>query len=725
MTNGFVETLESCRVLVIDDDPAVRLLTRTILEESSHTVFECQDGAAALESFLHVRPDVLLLDVVLPGKDGFEVCQEIRALPQGQNVPIVMMTGLDDIDSIHKAYRTGATDFITKPINWQILAYRVHYIFRSNKAFRDLRTSESRLNQAQQLARMGSWEWYPAEDRVRFSESCKRLLGLSPEEAILGIDSISASVHTRDCQLLTDGLDLLMRKGKPLSIDCQIKAEEGEKRFIHVEAQAHSDMETWEMLVTGTIQDISERKRNEEKISYLAYHDSLTGLPNRVLFKEHLKRALTVADNHNKMLAILFLDLDRFKGINDTLGHDIGDLLLQKVALRLKQRIRPYDLLSRMSRELKPPLIARLGGDEFTILLELIDSPENAAVVARRVIAALESPFDLNGNEVYIFCSIGISVFPHDGNELDTLVKNADVAMYSAKDLGRGTYQFYTHEMNSTSLNRLILETHLRKALERDEFSIHYQPQVDCITNRVVGLEALIRWNNPELGWVPPAEFIPVAEETGMVVSIDRWVISTVCRQMENWKNEQVPIVRLAFNLSANHFFKNNLKETVKLIRQQNEASWIDLELEITENVLMEHTEEVIDSLKMLDETGVRISIDDFGTGFSSLNYLSRFPFHTLKIDRAFVSKITDNIESASIVTAIIALARSLNKEVIAEGVETIEQLDYLRDCGCTIIQGYLFSRPLPEKEVRQLLLKGQIEAQLPETCENILGHNQ
>jgi len=279
--------------------------------------------------------------------------------------------------------------------------------------------------------------------------------------------------------------------------------------------------------------------------------------------------------------------------------------------------------------------------------------------------------------------------------------------------------------MNSASLHRLILETHLRKAFERNEFSVHYQPQVDCITNRVVGLEALVRWNNPELGWISPADFIPIAEETGLVISLDRWVIATVCRQLEIWKNDRIPVVRVSFNLSANHFFKSNLEETVNLIRQQNEASWIELELEITEGVLMERTEEVINSLKILNDTGVRISIDDFGTGFSSLNYLTRFPFHTLKIDRSFVSKITENVESASIVTAIIALSRSLHKEVVAEGVETIEQLNYLKNSGCTVIQGYLFSRPLPEQEVRQLLLDGCMLERLPEIREYAFGHNQ
>ena len=725
MTAGFGDTPEFCRVLVIDDDPVIRHLTRTVLEESGHTVHECPDGDSARESFLRTRPDVVLLDVLLPGKDGFSVCQEIRSHHEGQNVPIVMMTGLDDIDSIHRAYGIGATDFITKPINWQILAYRVHYIFRSSKAFGDLRSSEARLSQAQQLARMGSWEWNPVLDYVQLSEPCRLVLDRSSTSDVRDIASLIACAHPRDRQNLRKGLDALIERGSPLSIDCQMITEGGRKRFIHLEAELLRNAANRSALVTGTVQDISDRKQSEDKIRYLAYYDNLTGLPNRVLFKEHLKRALAIAEQHKSYLAVLFLDLDRFKGINDSLGHDVGDLLLQQVADRLQQRVRPYDTISRDPDEEKDSMIARLGGDEFTILLEGIATPEIAARVARRVIEVLEAPFDLNGNEAFISCSIGISIYPHDGLELDTLLKNADVAMYCSKDLGRSTYQFYTQEMNSASLQRLILETHLRKAFEKDEFSVHYQPKVDCSTNRIVGLEALVRWNNPELGWVSPADFIPIAEDTGLVIALDRWVISAVCRQLDSWQSQQIPLVRIAVNLSAKHFIKNNLTETIELIRQRGGAAWNNLELEITEGVLMKHTEEVIDAMIALNETGVSISIDDFGTGFSSLSYLTRFPFHTLKIDRSFVSRVNDTPESASIVTAIIALSRSLHKDIIAEGVETNEQLTYLKNSGCTVIQGYLFSRPLPEHEVRLLLLQGSIQTPQPENIKPASGHNQ
>lgn len=716
MMSRFSETPEFCRVLVIDDDPVIRHLTRTALEESGHSVHECPDGTEALSSFLHTKPDVVLLDVLLPGMDGFAVCQVIRSRPEGQTVPIVMMTGLDDIDSIHKAYGAGATDFITKPINWQILAYRVHYIFRSSKAFMDLRTSEARLSQAQQLARMGSWEWNPILDQVLLSEPCRLVLDLPSVSIVRDISSLIAAIHPRDRQYLRKALDALMERGKPMSIDCQIAADEGDKRFIHLEAEVHRNEAERSALVTGTVQDISDRKRSEERIRYLAYYDSLTGLPNRVLFKEHLKRALAIAEQHKRYLAVLFLDLDRFKGINDSLGHDIGDLLLQQVADRLQQRVRPYDTISREPDDQKDSMIARLGGDEFTILLEGIATPEIAARVARRVIETLDAPFELNGNEAFISCSIGISIYPHDGVELDALLKNADVAMYCAKDLGRSTFQFYTQEMNSASLQRLILETHLRKALEKEELSLSYQPLVDSATHRIVGLEALIRWHNQELGWVSPADFIPIAEDTGLVIALDRWVISTVFRQLETWKREQIPLVRVAVNLSAKHFTKNNLHDTIGLIRGSSDISRSYLGLEITEGVLMKHTEEAIDALQILKELGVAISIDDFGTGYSSLSYLTRFPFHTLKIDRSFVSKINDNPESASVVSAIIALSRSLHKGVVAEGVETTAQLDYLKESGCTLIQGYLFSRPLPEHEIRCLLEQGSMRNPLPET---------
>jgi diguanylate cyclase (GGDEF)-like protein/PAS domain S-box-containing protein len=700
------------RVLVVDDDAIIRRLSRITLEETGYAVTVCPDGAAALELFSKIRPDVLLLDVILPGKDGFDVCEEIRALPEGKDVSIVMMTGLDDIGSIHKAYGAGATDFITKPINWQILAYRVHYIFRASQAFKDLRTSETRLSYAQQLARMGSWEWNTIQDMVQLSEACHHILGVTAFNPVRDIATFLSLIHISDRQHLRKGLDSLMESGHPFSLDCRTSSESGNERFIHLGADAHRDAAGHVVRISGTVQDINERKQAEEQIRYLAYYDSLTELPNRILFKEHLKRALAIAEQHGRLVAVLFIDMDRFKGINDSLGHDIGDLLLKQLAVRLQQQVRRYDTISRETADQNDSLISRLGGDEFTILLEGIADPEVAARVARRVLSDLETPFNLNGNEVFISCSIGISIYPDDGTDVDTLIKNADVAMYSAKELGRSTFQFYTQEMNAASFQRLVMETHLRKAFEKGEFSIHYQPQVDCTTNRIVGLEALVRWDNPEIGKVSPEIFISITEETGLVIPLDRWVLSTVCRHMDEWKNQGIPPVRVSVNLSAKHFIKNNMDETISQICQRTGASLLNLDLEITEGVLMENTEEVIKSLLLLKEMGIGISIDDFGTGYSSLSYLTRIPCRTLKIDKSFVSKIGENAESSSVVNAIIALARTLGKEVVAEGVETAVQLNFLKNNGCSVVQGYLYSPPVPEQEIRQLLMAGSIQIQ-------------
>lgn len=712
MTSGLINSPEQGRILVVDDDAIIRHLSRITLEGAGYAVSECPDGAAALELFSTVRPDVLLLDVVLPGMDGFDVCEKIRSLPEGKDVSIVMMTGLDDIGSIHKAYGAGATDFITKPINWQILTYRVHYIFRASQAFRDLRTSETRLRYAQQLARMGSWEWNTIQDQIQLSNACHQILGVTAESPVWNLATFLSWIDIGDRQHLLKGLDSLMESGHPFSLDCRTSGDSGNERFIHLGADVHRDAAGQVLRISGTVQDITDRKQAEERIRYLAYFDSLTDLPNRILFKEHLKRALAMAEQHGKLVAVLFIDMDRFKGINDSLGHDMGDLLLQQLAVRLQHQVRRYDTISRETADHKDSLISRLGGDEFTILLEGIADPGIAARVARRVLGDLETPFSLNGNEVFISCSIGISIFPHDGTDVDTLVKNADVAMYSAKDLGRRTFQFYTQEMNAASFQRLVMETHLRKAFEKCEFSIHYQPQVDCTTNRIVGLEALVRWDNPEIGKVSPEIFISITEETGLIIPLDRWVLSTVCQHMDEWKNQGLPPVRVSVNLSAKHFIKNNMDDTVSLIRQRTGASVLNLDLEITEGILMENTEEVITSLLLLKEMGVGISIDDFGTGYSSLSYLTRFPCHTLKIDKSFVSKIGVNSESSSVVNAIIALARTLGKKVVAEGVEHIDQLNFLKNNGCTVIQGYLFSPPVPEQEIRQLLLAGSIPIQ-------------
>ena len=443
------------------------------------------------------------------------------------------------------------------------------------------------------------------------------------------------------------------------------------------------------------ISDITERKRAEERIHHLAYYDNLTGLPNRTFFFRLLDQALSTAQRNELYCAVLFVDLNRFKPINDTLGHEVGDRLLQQVAARLRTGLRDADT------------VARLGGDEFVVALVGITQRDHATVVARKLLEALSTPFLVDGRELALGAAIGISIYPEDGQETQTLIRLADIAMYRAKQTGRDGYAFYNQDMNRRALDRLAVEAGLRRALERDELLVYYQPKVDIADGRIVGAEALVRWRHPERGMVPPGEFIPVAEETGLVVQVGAWVLDSACRQAAAWHADGMEGIKIAVNLSAREFVPD-LAQRVRKVLQQHRLSPELLELEITESMLAQSSEAVIAMMDELSAMGVTLSLDDFGTGFSSLSYLKRFPIDTLKIDRSFVVGIPDDSNDCAIAGAIVSMAKQLRHRVIAEGVETAEQLAFLRSIGCDEIQGYLYSPPLPAADFAALMASGR-----------------
>jgi diguanylate cyclase (GGDEF)-like protein len=455
-------------------------------------------------------------------------------------------------------------------------------------------------------------------------------------------------------------------------------------------------------------EELIERKRVEEQMIHMAFHDNLTDLPNRYLLKDRLNQALASARQHKRLMAVLFLDLDNFKRVNDTLGHSAGDQLLRKVAGLLTKLFRKSDTIARPSIDELETTVSRLGGDEFTILITEFRDIQDTSKIAKRIIDLFQDPFIIGHQEVFITTSIGISLYPNDGDDSDILLKNADTAMYHAKEKGRNQFQYYSESMNIAALERFNLERDLRKALERRELLLHYQPQIDMRSGIVVGAEALVRWMHPDRGLIAPMEFIPLAEEIGLIVPIGEWIMHSACKQIRVCQENGFPSMCVTVNISGIQLKQTNFIETVVKALNDNHLDPQYLELELTESILVESLEKAIRILNELKSLGVRISIDDFGTGYSSLNYLKRLPIDILKIDRSFVKDIFIDPGNEAIIKAIFTLARSLNLEVIAEGVETAQQLAYLHELGCDKMQGFLFSPPLPTDSLMKLLKEGK-----------------
>jgi len=702
-------TEEQPVVLIVEDDMAQRLLMREALHGNSLVVEEAENGEEALAVFERCSPDLVLMDVKMPKMDGFAACAEMRKLAGGQNAVIVLVTGLEDFESIRRAFDVGATDFVTKPVNWPLLSHRVRYLLRAGKAFRNLRQSEKRLSIAQNIASLGNWDWDIDKNSVYCSDQMYRIFGLPSEEATANYKTFLERVHPDERDSVKNLVRMALQAKKPYSIDYRIVLPGGVCRNVHEQADVVHDEKGNPVSMHGTVQDITERINAEEKIRFLAYYDGLTGLPNRQLFLEHFNQALYAAQRDGSKVALLYLDLDRFKRINDTLGHSAGDILLKEISICLTDNIRSADIVAKACLPCKPGVtLSRLGGDEFAILLSRLAEEEQAGRVAQRILDLLSLPIMIAGQEVYISGSIGITLFPSDGEDADTLLRNADVAMYHAKESGRNSFQFFSAQMNQRAMEKLSIETDLKKALERNELLLYYQPQIDLQTGKVVGVEALIRWQHPRLGMVSPVMFIPIAEESGLIVDIGQWVLLEACRQAMLWQQAGFAPVRMGVNISSLQFKQQNLASLVRRVLQETGFDARYLDLELTESAIMQNVSHINDTLIELKEIGVNLSVDDFGTGYSSMSYLKRFPLDTLKIDRSFVMDITTDVNDAAIIKAIIVLAKSLGLKTIAEGVETSEQLAFLQEQRCDEMQGFLISRPLPDREVERFLVAGE-----------------
>ena len=719
---------ERPKVLLVDDDEVTLMLTAVALRERGFEISEASSGEQALALLDDWTPDTIVLDAVMPGLDGFATCQALRGLAGYENMPVLMLTGLDDEASITRAYQVGATDFFVKSTQWSLLAGRLRYLLRSSRTRQELERSKSKLARAQDLARMGSFDWRkpsavlgseaPAGGLTLAPEAL-RVFGFGPQDRI-SLRRLVRMVPMPERRGMTRVLSGVQTQSTVLAIDVPVLLPDGRTRIVHVEAEPEFNEHGHAIGYTGIVQDVTDRRVAEDRIRHLANFDALTGLPNRRQLIWRTERALDHARRLGHQASMLLIDLDRFKVINDTLGHAAGDELLVEVARRLRGCVRHSDQVMdaaldtagvRSHRTLEA--VGRLGGDEFIALLPEVVDEADAERVAQRILDAMRDPVWVGGQECFVTASVGISMYPADGQSVADLMRNADVAMYSVKNTGRNASAVYSPMLAGRGREKLELESALHKAIERNELVLHYQPKIDVRSARMVGAEALMRWQRgPVL--VPPGDFIPLAEETGLIVPLSEWALREAARQAKQWSVNFGFADSIAVNLPNRMFERSDLVETIHQAVSTYGVPHRAIQLEITETGLMKDLQNVIPCLHRLTEIGVEISIDDFGTGYSSLAYLTTLPISELKIDRSFVRDLGITPQSSAVVTAIIALARSLGLRVIAEGVENLRQMEVLHRLGCTVMQGFLFSRPIPPDDLELWLQQTVLPRKAP-----------
>ena len=701
-------------VLVIDDDAIVRLMASEALNDAGYHVVEAPDAESGWQQFIRNGADLVLLDVVMPGMNGFEVCARLRAHADGANVPIIMMTGLDDRKSIASAFDAGATDFLTKPIVWDLLPYRVRYALRASDAFQESLRSRSLLGRSQSLANMGSWEWRRADDSLAWSDEMHRIHGTPPGPFDMPARAaLLAHVHADDHRRVDRALAGVMEQGQPYHMEFRILRADGTVcRLLeqtHVERLADGTVTA----VHGIRRDITEQTEANERIRTLASFDPLTGLANRSLFRNMVQHRLAQGLRSGTQCAVLVVDIDRFKLINETIGSQAGDEVLKAVGRRLRDCLRVTDPKGSTRETPGEERIARLGGDEFTVLLgEQVDAHQTN-LVAERILHALGTPIHVGEHELNVSASIGISMAPDDGSDPDTLLRNASTAMHAAKQDVQHRVRFYNSAMGAAIRHKALVETELRRAIQHNELRVYFQAKVDIRSSQVVGAEALVRWMHPVRGLTTPLEFIPIAEESGLIVPITQWMIEQVCLQLSAWRAEGFKELPVSINLDAASLQSSDLVGWVAVALEANRLPPSAIELEVTETSLMQDLEQANRTLQALRSLGVKLSIDDFGTGYSSLTYLKRFPFDVLKIARSFVKDLPGDPNNAALTSAIIAMGHSLNLSLVAEGVETWEQVDFLVAQRCFIAQGFLFAKPVPAAEFARLVQSGRAAHQL------------
>ncbi|RFO97878.1 two-component system response regulator [Rhodoferax lacus] len=710
MFNLETSTLHTApRVLLVDDD--LRMLTslRDLLKGRGYDLVCAQGGRAALELLDQGSFELVILDLHMPEVSGHDVMDFMNIRNLGMNV--IVTSGASEIDAAIGAIRRGAFGYLRKPYTREELLKTVGNALRQSELQAENKRIALRLESSEKMYRSlvdsSPDIIYTLDQEGRFTfvnDRVQQLLGFTRDE-LIG-KHYSLLIHDADMERANYVFNTgrkEFRHSRSVELRMNRKRAEGDARTFSIElvtidlgvgesAGAQEAAARGLVGTYGVARDITDRKRADEQITYQAYHDILTDLPNRALFRDRLGLALLQAKRNENCLAVMFLDLDRFKVVNDTFGHGVGDSLLQQVSLRLKACLRRCDTLS------------RIGGDEFTAVLPELNDRQDAVLIAEKFVECLRQPFQLAGQAVHVSASIGISLYPQDGRAQEELVRRADMAMYHMKSSGKNGYAFFDPALLDTSLQKITLEHDLHLALERGELEMFYQPQIDVATHRMVGAEALMRWNHPQRGFLGAAEFLPFAEESGLMIPISDWMLEAICRDLLDWNLVGGEPLRLSLNISPQYLDRGDFFDKLKDALLRHQISPHQIEVEVTENICIRNPQKAIEQLDKLCQLGVSVAIDDFGTGYSSLSYLHRFPIHTIKIDRSFVMEIRDPGMQFPVVLAIVAIAQGLGLNLVAEGVETPLQAGYLADAGCRVMQGFLYHQPKSQAMLLRLL---------------------
>ena len=676
-------------LLAVDDDPTTRRLVQAVLGKQGYHVHLAENGQRAIEEFSAVRPALVLMDVQMPEMDGFDACALIRQL-DGDTTPIIMLTGSEDMESIERAFQAGATDFITKPINFPLLAQRVRYALRSSALNREVRGVRQRQASAQRIAGLGFWEWSLETGHLEWSEEASLLLGLMDTPPV-SVDELLAFIHPADRKRVEQAFEAIRRTWGRIDVEFRWPDKAtGQDHIITMTGErAEEETDNQPPRVFGAFQNVTDSRRTQALVDYLALHDELTGLANRRMFVRQVREATAAPNLSDDVLYVAWLDLARFHRVNEALGELAGDALLIQVGQRLKSATTGYVAL------------ARVGGDEFALALRG-RSEEDLDKRLERVLQSLDGPFFVNGQEVFVSGCAGVAMHSKHSQEAEQLLSLAKDAQMQARAQGFKLSKHDDQANNGRKFASLDVEADLRKALQNNQFELHYQPQMALRNSRIVGVESLLRWKHPTRGTVPPVQFIPLLEEMGLIHEVGTWVIQEACRQAKAWDDAGLPL-RVAINLSPRQFLGNDLYALIDGAVRTSGVRPELIELEITESLAMQDPDRAIDLLSRMRKGGFKVALDDFGIGHSSLEYLLRFPIDTIKIDRAFVSRVTETETDRAVIRAITAIAQSLQLTTIAEGVETQRQCDFMEALGTTEIQGYFISKPITSQALEAL----------------------